>query len=142
MTDLHIPPALLAAYREAEYIVQAADARFSISIDIYSASLEALHRQYHTNSSAVITAYNPRSKRLAIEENDLALQNLEARLVALGYTLLPATGHDQRHQWPDEPGFLVLGISRDAAKKLGAQYNQNAVLYCGSNAVPELVLSE
>jgi hypothetical protein len=33
-----------------------------------------------------------------------------------------------------------LGLSLEAAKALGKKYDQNAVVWCGPDAIPELVL--
>lgn len=35
---------------------------------------------------------------------------------------------------------LVLGLALEAAKSLGNAYEQNAVIWCGADAVPNLVL--
>ena len=36
--------------------------------------------------------------------------------------------------------ILVLGLALEAAKSLGNAYEQNAVIWCGPDAVPSLVL--
>ena len=41
---------------------------------------------------------------------------------------------------PAEPSVLVLGLSLEAAKVMGRQYEQDAIVWISTKAVPELVL--
>ena len=43
-------------------------------------------------------------------------------------------------EWESEDSFLVLGISLEGAQELGAAYGQNAIVWCGEDAIPKLVL--
>jgi hypothetical protein len=54
--------------------------------------------------------------------------------------ILDGFGQDPAGQWDGEDSFLVLGISLEAAKKLGSQFEQNAIVWADSNAVPKLFL--
>ena len=49
-------------------------------------------------------------------------------------------GEHPSGQWPGEPSFLILGLPLDAAKQLGARHEQNAIVWCGTDAVPQLIL--
>ena len=53
---------------------------------------------------------------------------------------LPGVAVDPFGEWPDEPSFLVMGLSLESAKALAARYQQNAILWCGSTGIPELIL--
>jgi hypothetical protein len=41
---------------------------------------------------------------------------------------------------PGEPIFLSLLLVLDEAKVIGTQYRQNALVWCGEDAVPLLIL--
>jgi hypothetical protein len=41
---------------------------------------------------------------------------------------------------PGEPSFLAFGLALEASKTLGKAYEQNAIIWCGADAVPNLVL--
>lgn len=42
--------------------------------------------------------------------------------------------------WLGEPSFLIFGLSPEAARAIGKKLDQNAIVWCGANAVPELIL--
>jgi len=49
-------------------------------------------------------------------------------------------GQHPSNRWAPEPSFLVLGLSLEAAKALGSRHEQNAIVWCGIDATPQLVL--
>jgi len=53
---------------------------------------------------------------------------------------LDGFGQDPAGKWTEEESFLVLGISLEAAKKLGNQFEQNAIVWSDSDAVPQLIM--
>lgn len=55
-------------------------------------------------------------------------------------TVLPAVGRDPSGKWAGEDNFLILGIEPEIASTLGIQFEQNGYLWCGADAIPELVL--
>jgi hypothetical protein len=54
--------------------------------------------------------------------------------------VLDAEGADPTGAWPPEPSFFALGINEETARLLGIRYRQDAVLWVGANAIPELLL--
>lgn len=139
MTTTRIAHELLIAYRQAEYVVESGGNECILKIDSPSACLESLQRQHGVRCSSVITACNPFGKLADAVSNRQANEALKRDLSATGCTLLLCTGRDPAGDW-DEPGFLAFGLTCDEARDLGSRYNQNAILYCGRNAIPELVL--
>ena len=75
----------------------------------------------------VITACNPRSVLLSIEENALRSGQLHRDLVAAGYRVLPTTGFDPANPEWNEPGWLVEEISEPEAIRVAREWEQNAV---------------
>ncbi|UUZ55406.1 DUF3293 domain-containing protein [Massilia sp. H-1] len=47
---------------------------------------------------------------------------------------------DPKREWPSEPSFLVRGLSLEDASALGRQLRQNAIVWCGADLVPQLIL--
>jgi len=137
--DSVIDPHTLAAYRETDYRVEGGPA-FTLRIGVPSPALTALHAAHRVNGSAFITACNPLGKRLDAAENNIRQAALAAELEECGYAVRHGTGLDRTGAWPGEPSFLVLGMSRNAACAIGRQFDQNAIVWSGEDAIPQLVL--
>jgi hypothetical protein len=92
------------------------------------------------DSSAFLTAFNPFSEPLNEQENDrrheLLMQELKFRSLSgfEGYGSHPDNG------WSPEASVLVPGLSLEASKSLGARFEQNAIVWSGADAVPQLIL--
>ena len=134
-----IDASTVEAYRSTIYRVNG-NPQISLIVDAASSALLSLHQSANVSSSAFITAYNPFSEVVSTSEN-LRLQGLLAiELKSMNLQYLEGVGQHPSNQWAGEPSFLVLGIDLDVAKRLGTQFKQNAILWCGSDAVPQLVL--
>lgn len=72
--------------------------------------------------------------------NAVNQSKLKSELDLRSLTYFNGFGKHPSGEWPAEPSFLVLGISLEASKVLGKKYDQNAVVWCGLDAIPELVL--
>lgn len=72
--------------------------------------------------------------------NAAAHARLGAELAAAGYRVVEGAGEDPDGRWPAEPSYLVLGMDLEAARELGRRYGQNAIVWAGADAVPELLL--
>jgi hypothetical protein len=57
----------------------------------------------------------------------------------LGVRFIDGIGQHPSTAW-GEPSFLVLGVSLETARELGVRHEQNAIIWVGSDAVPQLVL--
>lgn len=136
-----IPPALIDTYRNAVYRVQAPKEVVTFYIDKPSPELAELHREMDIQSSAFLTAYHPYSKPVSDEENEKAQQALMEELRSRGYRWLEGIGEDADGDWPGERSLLILGITQDEATALAARFKQNGYVYCGSDALPQLVLT-
>ncbi|MBY4728612.1 DUF3293 domain-containing protein [Burkholderia sp. AU33647] len=104
-----------------------------------SKALAALHEAAGVKSSAFLTAWNPYSRKCDDETNAERQKKLTNELTALGLPYFDGVGRHPSSDWA-EPSLLVSGISVEAAKRLGMQYEQNAIIWCGADAVPMLVL--
>jgi hypothetical protein len=129
----------IQAYLETDYHVHS-DAPVKLNIGVANPTLAALHKSHRVESSTFVTACNPFSQafdELANAERQAALaRELQQRSL----TYIEGIGQHPKNEWPGELSFLVLGLSREAAKALGNRHEQNAIVWSGLDAVPELVL--
>ena len=102
--------------------------------------LVLLHARHQANCSAFITACNPLGRRAAAPLNAQRTQALLAELSRRKLVAIRGFGQHPTNEWPAEPSFLVLGVTRRAAQALGRQFEQNAIVWSGPDAVPELIL--
>ena len=130
---------LVQSYQETNYYVYAQPA-FFLTIGKQSPELSRLHDKYRVDSSAFITAFNPYSTELEEQQNRERNAMLALLLGELDHSFIEGVGQHLSKQWPGEPSFLVLGVSLDVAKEIGMQFEQNAIVWSGPDAVPELVL--
>ena len=137
LTPNPVSPDLLAAYREAEYVVR--DPPIVLRIGERNGELDALLGE--SGGAAFLTAANPGSERLSDEENARRSAALREMLDAAGTAYREGEGRDPRHAWPPEPSLLVLGIARAEAIRLARGLGQNAFVWCEAGRAPELVLA-
>jgi len=134
-----IDAATVQAYRTASYRVTGPDG-FVLQVDQASDALRLAQARHGVACSAFITACNPHGRRLDEGENASRQATLARMLAEKGLGVLPAIGEDPTGRWPGEASFLVLGLEREAARRLGAELDQNALLWSGADAVPRLEL--
>ena len=137
-----VAPTLIAAYRATHYCVNGVSPPFLLRIDEGNPDLAACHRARAVDCSAFLTAWNPGSRPMSDEDNELAQQQLRGTLEQRGFALLEGLGVDPTGQWAGEESFLVLGIGREAACELGRAFRQHGVVWSGADAVPHLVMLE
>lgn len=138
-----LPRELIQAYRETNYRVHlgAEDVEsFILKVATLSEPLERLHRKSSVDCSAFITACNPWSRPTSDGENTQRMDDLMKILQARSLRWHPGSGQHPVNEWPAEPSILVMGLSLAAAKVLARSFDQNAFIWTGSDAVPQLVL--
>lgn len=137
--ESQIDPATLQAYRETEFRVTG-DAPMTLRLGQACASLARLQLAHRVDCSTFITACNPFSIELSDAENAARQAALAEDLRKRSLTFFDGVGQHPSHNWPGEPSYLVLGLSFEAARTLGRRLEQNAIVWNGAGAVPELVL--
>jgi hypothetical protein len=151
---------LVHAYLETEYGVEGAinsaltapaqavlghsAVRFTLKVGEPSADLLALHRELGVDCSAFITPCNPLSRSLSDEENTRRMgefiDELRQRSLRYVHGLGAHPECEEPGGWKPEPSVLVLGLSREAARRLGLAWEQNAIVWSGADSVPQLVM--
>ncbi len=130
---------MIQAYEQTDYRVHGS-APLTLRIDTASPALATLHNSLGVDSSAFITACNPFSQLCDDASNAERQAALAADLTQLGLRFDDGIGQHPSNKWLGEPSFLVLGLTLEAAKELGVRHGQNAIVWCGPDAVPRLVL--
>jgi hypothetical protein len=138
-SDTSISYDLLQAYQATDYHVEAA-APFVLRVGEASTELLQQYAKYQCECAAFLTACNPFSEIAAEQENERRQAELGHELMKQGLHFLNGIGRDTHGHWQGEPSFLVFDLSLDAVKKLGREQAQNALIWCGADAVPQLVL--
>lgn len=134
-----IDPSLISAYENTEFHVKATPP-FFLTVNRYCGSLNRLFKNWEATSAAFITAHNPHSEPLTDKENASRNNKLKADIKKLGFRWIDGVGKNPEGECESEDSFLVLGISLDQAKELGTAYGQNAIVWCGEDTIPRLVL--
>ncbi|HYH81598.1 MAG TPA: DUF3293 domain-containing protein [Longimicrobium sp.] len=131
-------PELLALYRSTTWSVDAPGGRLPVRPG--GAAPPALR------PSAIVTAFNPASRRFSPEANRRADDALRARIAALRLaswpTLAHGTGSDAASAaaW-DEPGWCLPGDTREIAVALGRDFGQNAIVWIDAEGAVTMVCS-
>ena len=129
---------LQEAYRATNYNVLGPPS-FTLKIGVESPDIANLYRDYDVSTAAFLTACNPFSAPTPEHENELKQQQLEERLHELSVSFLQGMGEDPSGEWAGETSLLALGISREAATRLGNDFRQNAIVWISADRIPELI---
>lgn len=113
---------------------------FTLRIGQRSAELQAMYVELGVTCAGYLTAWNPYSYETSAAENAVAQQSLVRRLSLDGYPTLQGLGVDPSEKWPGEESIFVPGLSLERAKSLGIDFGQNAIVWAGDDAIPQLVL--
>lgn len=132
-------PALIQAYIDTDYRVETDDGGFSLRIGQDSPALQALYQRHGVRGACTVTAWNPFGRQAGEEDNRQANTRLQQHLAARGLALLPAVGIGTSADSTDERGFLVLGVDQAGAQALCVEWAQNAVVFAGEDARPQLL---
>lgn len=141
--DSGIACALVDAYRKTHYVVHGdsdGTGRITLMIGVRADPLAALHKRFGVDCSAFITACNPLSRALSDGENATRQEALLSSLKSRSLRCIGGVGQHPLNDWPGEPSVLVLGLSLESAKVLAQDYEQNAFVWAGADATPQLIL--
>ena len=134
-----LDPLLIKAYQAANYYVRSAQP-FTLQIGKVSDGVIDLCRRYGLSSATFITAYNPFGEVLTDKENQQRNKQLKLEVNALDLPLIKGFGQDKLGEWGQEDSFLIFGLDLETAKAIGIKYEQNAIVWCGEDATPRLML--
>ncbi|MCV2352631.1 DUF3293 domain-containing protein [Paucibacter sp. B2R-40] len=139
MLESVIDSGLVQAYRKTEYKVHGNEP-FTLKVDEASPALAAAHRRHGVNCSAYITAWNPLGLGQEIGVNNQRNSELSAELRKRSLVSIEGVGEPPSDEWSGEASFLIFGVTLEAAKSLGTRWAQNAIIWSGADAMPQLIL--
>lgn len=137
-----LPDALVNAYLNTAYRVGETDEvpGFTLKVGQPSPELTVLMKRFSRSTAAFITAWNPMGQALSEEANRARNRALQQVLTQRSLPHWPGVGSGASGDWPGEESFLVLGLDLEAARRLGRDHEQNALVWAGLGRAPQLVL--
>ena len=143
MPESAISLSLIEAYLAAHYRVDA-ELPFTLRVGVFSKPLALLFQRHQCDCAAYLTACNPFGQDVGQIENAERQAELGQELRGRSLRFIDGMGLDSQSEetqkWPGEASFLVLGLSLEASRALGRKHEQNALIWCSKDAVPQLVL--
>ncbi|HXG83255.1 MAG TPA: DUF3293 domain-containing protein [Pyrinomonadaceae bacterium] len=127
------------AYLQTNYVVQDGENQIVIRIGKDNSVLQELLRRYGAYNCAFITAYNPFSKKLAVQENQSRQSELLNYLRQKHFRFLEGYGESQSNDWEPEPSAFIFDIGLNDAIAIGKRFEQNAFVFGKAESTPQLV---
>lgn len=134
-----VPPELIQAYKSTSFCARTSDP-VVIRVGALSQSLDRLLDKAGLKTWAFITASNPESRELTLEENVVRNSQLLNDVDAYQPHVYAGKGVPDNPDWNSEASLLILGIAKHTALKLGFKYRQNAIVYGAKAELAELLL--
>jgi len=134
-----IDEATLLAYLRCHYRVLG-EAPFTLRIGERSEALAALHERLRCECAAFLTAWNPRGELHAEAANHAAQDALMRDIGTRGYACIPGVGVDPGGHWRGEDSVLVPAMGLAEAMLIADSCGQNALVWAGPDARPQLIL--
>jgi hypothetical protein len=140
MSGTVIPPDKIRAYRATSYRVGCTDAGLILQIGTLSPQVNDLFASRQVSCGAFLTAFNPHGSQQTDAENELAHARLVAEVSNRGRQFIEGSGSERGTDWPAERSVFVLGLDLGDAKTLGRLFDQDAIVWVGTDGVPLLIL--
>ena len=140
MSETNIAAEKVRAYRATDYRLGHTTQDIVLAPGLRSDRLAALFASKSVTCGAFLTAFNPLGTQKSDTANDLAHAQLATVLTGLGLKFIEGSGSEEGTHWPTEKSLFALGLSRERAISIGRQFDQDAIVWVGDSAVPELVL--
>lgn len=140
MTQTDISPDKIKAYETTIYRVRIGPKAMTLRIGRHSPELAQLYEQHGSACAVFITAFNPFGRKQGDNANEGAHARLGKQLRADSNHVVEGEGSDPSGKWRPEKSYLAFGIDADAARELGRRFKQDAVVWIGREAIPQLLL--
>ena len=135
-----IHPDKVRAYLTTDYRIGHTDRDIVLTIGERSDPLAALFTCRNIDCGAFLTAYNPRGTIQPDAANHLADTQLTAKIQELGLEAIEGSSSEEGTDWPPEKSVFALGLALEPAKAIGGRFDQDAIVWVGPDAVPQLIL--
>jgi hypothetical protein len=137
-TQIH--PDKVRAYLATDYRLGHTSQDIVLNIGKRSERLAALFATSGVACGAFLTAYNPRGAIQSDEANELGHAELAAKLQELKLRTIEGSGSEEGTEWPAEKSYFALGLALEPAKAIGIHFDQDAIVWVGPDAIPQLIL--
>lgn len=119
------PESLLQAFAATDYRVRVAGREFVVRPGCRHADLDAAldHRSW-----AIVTAFNPRGRRIDDADNRARHQRLLENVRGQGCEAHPAVNRDPLGDWPDETAVMIVAAGIDELDAIAAAFDQAAIV--------------
>jgi phage terminase large subunit-like protein len=135
-----IHPDKVRAYLATGYRLGHTPQDMVLTIGQRSERLAALFADRGVSCGAFLTAYNPLGVLQSDAANDQGHAELASKLQELGLQAIEGSGSEEGTEWPAEMSYFALGLNLEAAKAIGAHFDQDAIVWAGADAVAQLIL--
>jgi len=116
------------AYLATKYRASTPIGEITIQIDKPHPELDLLLENHCVEQWAFITAWNPFSEELSLEENTVRHEQLVGKVRELGYIAFEGAGIPENTNWQPETSLLILGVGENMAIDVGIEFGQNAIV--------------
>ena len=137
-TQIH--PDKVRAYLATDYRLGHTAQDIVLSIGEHSERLAALFADSSVNCGAFLTAYNPQGTIQSDAANAQGHAELASKLQELGLQAIEGSGSEKGTKWDPEKSYFALGLALEPSKTIGTHFNQDAIVWVGPDAVPQLIL--
>jgi len=135
-----IQPDKIRAFLATDYRLGHTAQDIVLTIGQRSDRLAVLFAAKGVNCGAFLTAYNPRGALQPEAANHLAHAQLATQLAQLGHEVIAGSGSEKGTDWAAEESYFALGLALAPAKAMGTHFDQDAIVWVGPDAVPQLIL--
>ncbi|MBY0474071.1 MAG: DUF3293 domain-containing protein [Nitrosomonas sp.] len=135
-----VAKSLTASYHNTHYQVGTGSDALVLRIDQHSKPLTKFLETFKQSFATIISAYNPCSRLVSNEMNLIAHELLRNYLNHHAYAMIESLNVDPFGKWPSEKSLFVPGLDLNTARSIGQQFNQNAIVWINSEAIPRLML--
>jgi hypothetical protein len=133
---------LLSAYEATDFVVLDGGGEWILNVGVPSARMDRLLGRHGATTAVIITAFNPRSRVLAPDENAARHRALVRLLEERGLPFLHGEGRDPAGHWIPETECIVFGVSLADGLELARRFGQNAVVFIERGQAPRLEFPE
>jgi hypothetical protein len=135
-----VHPDKLRAYLATDYRLGHTSRDIVLNIGQRSETLAALFVTHGVECGAFLTAFNPRGTAQPDAANEAAHLQLAELLRARGLTSLEGSGSEPGTDWPAERSWFAFGLALEPARAIGTRFDQDAIVWVGADATPQLIL--
>lgn len=140
VTKTKISADKIRAYEATDYRIGHSNEDIILNIGKYEPRLLELFKENGVSCGAFLTAYNPQGTKQSEAENNSAHAKLAQDLTDLGLAMIEGSGSEEGTEWPSERSYFALGLPLEGASKIGTEADQDAIVWVGADAVPQLIL--